>query len=132
MQKSFSEIPQQKFPFSADVADKAQVLAFAEAVKHFRQRIGAGKQCRAYSLGQIHTEDLAFWATNAHQFVQCLLPLARTPARAAKQYRWKTTYFNICSTASLVAYPNGGSYCISKFALLVFQSIAGRNAAPTK
>ncbi len=26
--------------------------------------------------------------------------------------------FNICSTASLVAYPNGGSYCISKFALL--------------
>jgi NADP-dependent 3-hydroxy acid dehydrogenase YdfG len=26
--------------------------------------------------------------------------------------------FNICSTASIKAYPNGGSYCISKFALL--------------
>ncbi len=25
--------------------------------------------------------------------------------------------FNICSTASLMAYPNGGSYCISKFAM---------------
>jgi len=25
--------------------------------------------------------------------------------------------FTICSTASIVAYPNGGSYCISKFAL---------------
>lgn len=25
--------------------------------------------------------------------------------------------FNICSTASITAYPNGGSYCISKFAL---------------
>jgi short-subunit dehydrogenase len=25
--------------------------------------------------------------------------------------------FNICSTASIMAYPNGGSYCISKFAL---------------
>lgn len=25
--------------------------------------------------------------------------------------------FNLCSTASIVAYPNGGSYCISKFAL---------------
>jgi short-subunit dehydrogenase len=25
--------------------------------------------------------------------------------------------FTICSTASLMAYPNGGSYCISKFAL---------------
>ncbi|MFN4915721.1 MAG: SDR family NAD(P)-dependent oxidoreductase [Sphingomonadales bacterium] len=26
--------------------------------------------------------------------------------------------FNMCSIASIVAYPNGGSYCISKFALL--------------
>lgn len=26
--------------------------------------------------------------------------------------------FNICSTASIIGYPNGGSYCISKFALL--------------
>jgi len=25
--------------------------------------------------------------------------------------------FTICSTASIIAYPNGGSYCISKFAL---------------
>ena len=25
--------------------------------------------------------------------------------------------FNLCSTASIVAYPNGGSYCVSKFAL---------------
>jgi len=28
--------------------------------------------------------------------------------------------FNMCSTASLLAYPNGGSYSISKFALLGF------------
>ena len=28
--------------------------------------------------------------------------------------------FNICSTASIIGYPNGGSYCISKFALLGF------------
>jgi short-subunit dehydrogenase len=25
--------------------------------------------------------------------------------------------FMICSTASIMAYPNGGSYCVSKFAL---------------
>jgi short-subunit dehydrogenase len=25
--------------------------------------------------------------------------------------------FNLCSTASITAYPNGGSYCVSKFAL---------------
>lgn len=31
--------------------------------------------------------------------------------------------FNMCSTASVVAYPNGGSYCISKFALLGFSKV---------
>lgn len=29
----------------------------------------------------------------------------------------KAHLFNMCSTASLIAYPNGGSYCITKFAL---------------
>ena len=31
--------------------------------------------------------------------------------------------FNICSTASIMAYENGGSYCISKFALLGFSKV---------
>ncbi len=31
--------------------------------------------------------------------------------------------FNICSIASLVAYPNGGSYSISKFAMLGFSKV---------
>ncbi|HHM20936.1 MAG TPA: SDR family NAD(P)-dependent oxidoreductase, partial [Bacteroidetes bacterium] len=31
--------------------------------------------------------------------------------------------FNMCSIASLIAYPNGGSYTISKFALLGFSKV---------
>lgn len=31
--------------------------------------------------------------------------------------------FNICSTASIMAYTNGGSYCISKFALYGFSKV---------
>ncbi len=31
--------------------------------------------------------------------------------------------FNICSTASFVAYTDGGSYCISKFAMLGFSKV---------
>ena len=31
--------------------------------------------------------------------------------------RKKGHIFNICSTASITAYTNGGSYCISKFAM---------------
>lgn len=33
------------------------------------------------------------------------------------------TIFNICSTASITAYENGGSYCISKFAMLGFSKV---------
>jgi short-subunit dehydrogenase len=31
--------------------------------------------------------------------------------------------FNLCSIASIIAYPNGGSYSISKFAMLGFSKV---------
>ena len=41
-----------------------------------------------------------------------------TKALAPEMIKRKSGYiFNICSTASIMAYPNGGSYSISKFAL---------------
>lgn len=38
----------------------------------------------------------------------------------SKYFRSGSHIFNMCSVASLIAYPNGGSYTISKFALLGF------------
>jgi len=38
--------------------------------------------------------------------------------------------FNICSIASLIAYPNGGSYSISKFALLGFSKVLREEMKP--
>jgi len=38
--------------------------------------------------------------------------------------------FNVCSTASIKAYPNGGSYCISKFALLGFSKVLREELKP--
>ncbi len=38
--------------------------------------------------------------------------------------------FNICSTASITAYTNGGSYCISKFALLGFSKVLREELKP--
>lgn len=38
--------------------------------------------------------------------------------------------FNICSVASLIAYPNGGSYSISKFALLGFSKVLREEMKP--
>jgi len=37
--------------------------------------------------------------------------------------RSKGHIFNMCSTASTMAYPNGASYCMSKFALLGFSKV---------
>ena len=38
--------------------------------------------------------------------------------------------FTICSTASIIAYPNGGSYCISKFALLGMTKVLREEMKP--
>jgi NAD(P)-dependent dehydrogenase (short-subunit alcohol dehydrogenase family) len=38
--------------------------------------------------------------------------------------------FNMCSIASIVAYPNGGSYCISKFALLGLSKLLREELKP--
>lgn len=40
------------------------------------------------------------------------------------------TVFNMCSVASQQAYPNGGSYCISKFALLGFSKMLRQELKP--
>jgi NAD(P)-dependent dehydrogenase (short-subunit alcohol dehydrogenase family) len=42
------------------------------------------------------------------------------------------TIVNICSTASIVPYPNGGSYCISKFGLLGFSKVLREELKPFK
>ncbi|MEQ8240517.1 MAG: SDR family NAD(P)-dependent oxidoreductase, partial [Cyclobacteriaceae bacterium] len=43
----------------------------------------------------------------------------------------KTGYvFNICSTASITAYANGGSYCISKFAMYGMSKVLREELKP--
>src|SRR6187551_1859801 len=38
--------------------------------------------------------------------------------------------FNMCSIASIMAYPNGGSYTISKFAMLGFSKVLREELKP--
>jgi len=40
--------------------------------------------------------------------------------------------FNMCSIASIIAYPNGGSYCISKFALLGLTKLLREELKPRR
>ena len=52
---------------------------------------------------------------SAYELTRALLP--------AMCARGTGHLFTICSTASIMAYPAGGSYCISKFALLGFTKV---------
>ncbi len=101
-----------------DVLDRTQVQAFgAYALDTMGGRIdvlinNAGvflpgsiaEEAEGVLEQQIHTN-----LYSAYHLTRALLPAMKSALSGH--------IFNICSTASLVGYPNGGSYCISKFAL---------------
>lgn len=79
--------------------------------------------------GEIHKEDESVFETlmatnvaSAYYMTRGLLPSMIKKKRG--------TVFNMCSVASLKAYPGGGSYCISKFALLGFSRMLREEMKP--
>ena len=100
-----------------DMADKAQVqslaarvLADGDAPELLVNNAGA------YLPGSIHEEAdgtfeamIAVNVASAYHLTRALLP--------AMLARGSGTIINICSTASITPYVNGGSYCIAKHAL---------------
>lgn len=117
-----SEIAE-KFPlavlqtFQADLSQRQQVQKFAEFVLSNTTQIDVLVNNTGIFLpGQIHNEAegtleslMAINLYSAYHLTRALLPVF---------LKQKSGHiFNICSTASITAYTNGGSYCISKFAL---------------
>ncbi|MPR34105.1 SDR family oxidoreductase [Salmonirosea aquatica] len=66
--------------------------------------------------GQLHTEPAGILERSIETNVYSAYHVTRglLPGMIARQ---EGHIFNICSTASIMAYPNGGSYSVSKFAL---------------
>ena len=103
-----------------DVSKKEEVLAFAQFIDSQWHRVDIlVNNAGVFIPGAIHTEgdgDLEkMIETNlysAYYLTRALLPLM-LPLK-------KGYIFNMCSTASASAYTNGGSYSISKYALLGF------------
>ena len=104
--------------FAADMSRKEDVLAFADFAKKALGTIDVlVNNAGVYVGGTITTEadDSLEHMINtnlysAYHLTRALLPSVTTNGHI----------FNMCSVASVVAYPNGGSYSISKFALLGF------------
>lgn len=108
------------FAFKADVSSKTQLQAFTNhLVAKFPVVDVVINNAGIYYPGEVlEAEDGALEKmieTNlysAYNFTRSLMPVLKRQTRAH--------IFNICSVASIMAYPNGGAYSISKFAMLGF------------
>ena len=103
--------------FQCDMTRAADVDALAANV---RELVGTPdvlvNNAGAFVPGQLHDEDesalermLAANLFSAYRITRALLP--------GMMARGSGTIVNVCSTASIMAYPDGGSYCIAKHAL---------------
>ncbi len=113
-----------------DVSDKEALLWFAEQVAFEFETIDIlVNNAGIFLPGQISDEEEGVFeqimATNlasAYYLSRALIPYMKESKHAH--------LFNLCSTASIKAYPNGGSYCISKFALLGMTKVLREELKP--
>ena len=106
-----------------DVSNKSQVLSFANLISgHWKTLDVLINNAGVFLPGEIHKEEDGLLEqqieTNlysAYHLTRALLPLMLPYKRGL--------IINMCSIASIIAYPNGGSYSISKFALLGFSKV---------
>lgn len=116
--------------FVCDISDKNAVKSLAAQIN---EQFGAldvlVNNGGIFMPGLVHEEpDEVFEKmikTNVHSayyFTKALVPLMKE--------KKKGTIFNMCSVASILAYPNGGSYGISKFALLGFSKALREEMKP--
>lgn len=127
--KSFKNEMQSKHPGIkvltkvADMRKKKDVLAFADFVKKNNWEIDVlVNNAGVFLPGEISQEEDGalelMMETNlysAYHLTRAMLPIMLQKGSGH--------IFNMCSIASLIAYPNGGSYSISKFALLGFSKV---------
>ena len=109
--------------FVADLSDKKQVSNFAQWILNQETKIDVLINNAGYFLpGQIQNEEDGVLESqieanlySAYHLTKAILP--------SMQKSNSGHIFTICSTASITAYTAGGSYCISKFALLGFTKV---------
>ena len=119
LQDTFSKnFPQSKLTYlTADLSVRADVDAFIEFIhKHHTAPEVLINNTGVFIPGQVHNETEGTLEKTMETNLYSAYHLTRG-LLGDMMKRKKGHIFTICSTASIIAYPNGGSYCISKFAL---------------
>ena len=108
---------------TADLSKKEEVLAFADFIKSLNRTIDIlVNNTGTFSPGQVHNEADGILEKLIETNLYSAYYLTKNLIENMKN-RQVGHIFNICSIASFMAYPNGGSYSISKFAMLGFSKV---------
>jgi hypothetical protein len=109
--------------FTADLSVRSQAQTFASIVNELGQPVDVlVNNAGFFAPGQVTAESdgtlesmIASNVYSAYYTTRGLVPGMKKLKRGH--------IFNICSIASILAYPNGGSYSVAKFALLGFTKV---------
>lgn len=121
--KKLSEEVSSKFgvnvhTFKVDMGKKDQVLTFANEISKISPHVEVLiNNAGLFIPGAVHEETDGALEQMIDTNLYSAYHLTRGLIHGMKSNK-SGHIFNICSTASFVPYVNGGSYCISKFALL--------------
>jgi len=107
--------------YLCDVTDKKALLNTIDKIKKTMPTINIlVNNAGVFIPGQLATEEEGIYELT----MKTNMDAAYYVTRAVLNQLNKDAYiFNICSTASITPYINGGSYCISKYALLGFTKV---------
>lgn len=106
------------FPLAADLAQRTEVDRLIEFIRSLARPVNAlVNNVGIFLPGQIYNEPEGTFETTMNLNVASVYHLTRGLIGDMIKQR-SGHIFMMGSTASITAYPNGGSYCISKFALL--------------
>ena len=101
----------------ADLSLRNELNGFVDFIKSHKRSVDVLiNNTGVFIPGQIHNEAEGTLEKTIETNLYSAYHLTRGVIEEMIQAK-KGHIFTICSTASITAYPNGGSYCISKFAL---------------
>lgn len=104
----------------ADMAVKSDVESFVQFIRNLNQPVEVlVNNAGLFIAGNVHDAPDGAIESQIETNLYSAFYLTKGLAEGMKEQR-NGYVFNICSIASLIAYPNGGLYAISKFAMLGF------------
>ncbi len=111
------------YPIAADLSDPKQVDAFSKKVLQLGRPVDVLVNNAGFFIpGEILSEENGTLEKMIEGNLYSAYHVTRAIAPTMKAAR-SGHIFNMCSIASITAYPNGGSYTISKFAMLGFSKV---------